>query len=482
VRDWSTGVKIGRLWHAMSVVLVYPPNFFREEKLRKEPYGGLEERWGKAPPLGILYLASSLLESGVKVGVVDLNALKVGLKESVNLIGKSKPHVIGISATSFQLRGAVQLAERLKEEFENEVVIGLGGAHISVDPDFINRFPIFDFGLVGEGEITFPSLVTRILKGEKVRGTFYGKQPESLDELPFPDRQLIDAKRYFSEKECATILATRGCPYNCIFCSIKGLRGQRVRFRSPRNVVDEMEGIRDQGTRRFWFVDDTFTVNRKYVLKLCEEIINRKLDIEWWCETRTESVDETILKVMRKAGCIQISFGIESGSERIRINIIRKNFTNDQAIRAFRLCKKLDILTEAYLMLGFPTETMEDLYYTANFPAELGADIIGVHITQILPGSDLLALAVKEGKIALDVYDQYAKGELKGSLPVYVPEGLSLRILQNARKQAYRRFYFRPQFLVSRLTKDLHSLKELRNDIRVALKLCLEGKTAAEPE
>ena len=466
----------------MSVVLVYPPNYFKEGKLQKELYGGLEESWGKAPPLGILYLASSLLASGVEVRVVDLNALKVGLREGVELIGKSKPHVVGISATSFQLRGAVQLAERLKEEFENEVVIGLGGVHISVDPDFINRFPIFDFGLVGEGEITFASIVTRILKGEKVRGTFYGKQPTSLNELPFPARQLIDAKRYFSEEKCATILATRGCPYNCIFCSIKGLRGQRVRFRSPRNVVDEMKEIRDMGTKRFWFVDDTFAVNRKYVLKLCEEMINRKLDIEWWCETRVESVDETILKVMRKAGCIQISFGIESGSERIRINTIRKNFTNDQAIRAFRLCKKLGIFTEAYLMLGFPTETMEDLYDTVNFSAELGADTVGVHITQILPGSDLFALAVKEGRIAPNVYDQYAKGELKGSLPVYVPEGLSLRDLQNAREQAYKRFYFRPQFLVRRLTKDLHSFNALRNDISVALKLFLEGKTAAEPE
>lgn len=133
-------------------------------------------------------------------------------------------------------------------------------------------------------------------------------------------------------------------------------------------------------------------------------------------------------------------------------------------------------------MLGFPTETMEDLYETVNFSVELGADTIGVHITQILPGSDLFALAVKEGKIAPNVYDQYAKGELKGSLPVYVPEGLSLRDLQNAREQAYRRFYFRPQFLVRRLTKDLHSFNGLRNDISVALKLFLEGKTAAEPE
>jgi radical SAM superfamily enzyme YgiQ (UPF0313 family) len=465
----------------MSVVLVYPPNYFKEGTLQKEPYGGIEERWGKAPPLGILYLAAALLKSGVEVRIVDLNSLKLGLKEGVDLIAKSKPRVIGISATSFQLRGAVQLAERLKEELEN-VLIGLGGVHISVDPDFINRFSVFDFGLVGEGEITFPSIVTRILKGEKVKGVFYGQLPTILDELSPPARQLIDETDYFSEQKFATILATRGCPYNCIFCSIKGLRGQKVRFRSPTNVADEMQQVRDMGIKRFWFVDDTFAVNRQYVFRLCEEIINRKLDVEWWCETRVESIDETLLKVMRKAGCIQISFGIESGSERVRINAIRKNFTNDQAVRAFKLCKKFGISTEAYLMMGFPTETVEDLYSTANFPAQLGADIIGVHITQILPGSDLFTLAVKEGRIVPNIYDQYAKGMLKGALPVYVPDGLSLSILKSARKKAYRKFYFRPKFLMRRLTKDLRSFEAFKNDIRMALKLYLEGKTFAEPE
>lgn len=414
----------------MNVVLVYPPNYFRDEKFWKGPYGGVEERWGKkVPPLGILYLASSLIESGVKVQVIDLNALEIGLKQSVDLIAKSKPSVVGISATSFQLRGAVQIAEKLKKELENEVVVGLGGAHISVDPDFVNRFPVFDFGLVGEGEITFPSFITRILKGEKIRGTFYAEQPASLDELAFPARHLIDVESYFSGEKCAPILATRGCPYNCIFCSIKGLRGQKVRFRSPKNVADEIERIRNEGTRRFLFTDDTFTANMKFAYSLCEEIISRKLDVEWWCETRVDVVDETILKTMHKAGCIQINFGIESGNERIRTKIIRKNFTNDQTIRAIDLCKKLGIFTDAFFMLGFPTETVEDFYSTANFSLELGADIIGVYLTQILPGSDLFALAVKEGKIASDIYDQYASGGLKGSLPVYVPEGLSLPIL-----------------------------------------------------
>ncbi len=461
----------------MSVVLLYPPHYFRSNSSSKEPYGGIDAHWGQAPPLGLLYLASSLLSNGVKVHVVDLNEHRLGLKESVDLIEQSTPRVVGISATSFQLRGAVQLAEALRERFGDKVIIGLGGVHVSVDPDFINRFPIFDFEVIGEGEITFSSLVTKILNGENVHGVFRGEVPLNLDNLPFPARHLIDTKMYFSGDRCATILATRGCPFDCVFCSIKTLRGQRVRYRSPKNVADEMDAIVKTGTKRFWFVDDTFTVNKDYAIALCEEIIHRKLDVEWCCETRIACVDENILKVMRSAGCIKISFGIESGSARIRTDIIHKGFTNEQAIRVFNLCKKYGISPEAYLMVGFPTESAEDLRSTKSFSSKLNADTIGVHIAQILPGSDLFTIALKEGKIKADVYDQYAKGELSGSLPVYVPEGLSLIDLQKTREQAYRQFYFKPKFLLKRLGKDLRSFSNLKNDLSVAKKLFFEGKT-----
>jgi hypothetical protein len=133
-------------------------------------------------------------------------------------------------------------------------------------------------------------------------------------------------------------------------------------------------------------------------------------------------------------------------------------------------------------MVGFPTETVEDLCSTVNFSGELSADTIGVHIAQILPGSDLFTLALEEGKIAPDVFDKYAKGELKTSLPVYIPEGLSLKDLKDARKKAYNKFYFRPKFILRTLSQDLRSFRKLRNDVNTALKLRSEGKTAAEPE
>lgn len=464
----------------MDVVLFYPPNFFVETAQKQKVTQRLPQRWEKSPPLGILYLASVLEKNEISVNIIDANALEIGLEETLKLIEKEKPKIVGISATTYQIRAAVQLAKRLKEESRNEIVIGLGGAHVSSDPDFINRLPFFDFGLVGEGEITFPKLVKKALSDEKVKGIFYGEQPTNLDEIPFPARHLVDKRWYFpSGQEVAPILANRGCPYNCIFCSSKVL-GRRVRFRSPTNIVDEMEKIMDEYSGRFWFVNDVMTANRDHTLELCKEIVNRKLDLEWSCETRINLVDTVLLKAMHKAGCRSISFGIESGCERVRTMIVRKNFTNEKILEIFRLCKKIGIQRNAYLMLGFPTETREELYETVHFGSKIDADIIGVHVTQLMPGSDLFTYAVKEGAIPNEIYDHYAKGELRDHWPIYIPKGLSLNDLTEARRDAYKHFYFGPRFILRRLVYDMGSWSRLKKDGRMAFTLWKKGKTPGE--
>lgn len=460
----------------MSVVLIYPPNYYRNKKDATKSYGGIVDRWRSVPPLGLLYIASSLLKNGIDVHVLDFNTSKINLEESIELIKTYNPKVIGITATSFQLRGAFQLAESIRKEFGSAVFIGLGGAHITVDPDFINRFPEFDFVVVGDGETTFPKLVDNILQGENIKGIFYGEQSTTLDDIPFPARQFIDMKKYYSKgQEFATILSERGCPYNCIFCSIKGISQRKVRFRTPKRVVDEIEEVvNNYGIRRFWFIDDAITLNENHTFELCEEIIKRNLKIIWWCETRVENVTERLIKIMRKAGCITISFGIESGSEEVRKIVIRKNFTNEQAINAFRICKENGISTEAYLMLGFPTETKEQMYETAKFSLQLKADIIGVHVTTPYPGSDLFKLAVVEGYIEENVYDKYTRGILDYNLPVYLPKGVSLSEIKTIQKEIYRKFYFRPGFIISRLKQDIFSFRKLKEDAQMAMRLFMK--------
>ena len=452
------------------VVLIYPPYSFDENKQR------FLSGFSTSPPLGILYLASALENIGIEVKIIDALAAPLKLEDTVKMIEANGARIVGISATTPQTRGAIQLAKKLRSALQNKIIIGLGGPHITVDPEIIHRFPYFDFGFIGEGEITFPTLIEKMLGGSvpKSRHIFQGEKINNLDAILFPARHLLEKDIYGEAGEQFTpIMASRGCPYNCIFCS-NPVAGGSVRYRSPENVVDEIESV---GAEYFVFADDTFTLNRKMVLRFCREIADRKLDVNWQCETRVDHVDEALLEAMKKAGCKKIEFGIESGNERVRTTIVRKNFTNEQITRTFSLCKEVGIQTAAYLMLGFPTETREERRDTVKIGRIIDADFIGVHLTIPMPGSDLFTLAKQDGIIPIDVWDRYARGELEEQ-PVYVPEGLTLEEMKNAQKNAYRRFYFRWQFIYKRLVQDIDSFGKLKRDAQVALSLFKHGRTA----
>jgi len=437
-------------------------------------------KYGLYPALGLLYIASALEEKGIPVRIVDAIAPPRRMSELLEILMEEKPTVIGISATSMQIRGAVQLASRLKEVFGNRVAICIGGNHVTVDPDFINRFPLFDFSVCGEGEITFPRLVNKIISGEeKIKGVFYGEPPMNLDRLPFPSRHLIDKRDYSEAEEGVAIQATRGCPFNCVFCCSL-VMGRRVRFRSPKNVVDEMEMIGEDYHERFRFVDDTLTINKHHTLQLCTEMISRDINAKWSCSTRADCVDKYLLETMYKAGCEYIAFGVESGSERIRNEIVKKHLGDKDLSTAFRLCKEVGIETGCYLMMGFPNETKIELCQTANIGIELDASIIGVHLTQLMPGTELFAISVREGLVPHNIFDAYAKGELK-AWPIYVPRTMSLNDMIKARRDAYRRFYFRPKVMLHRIGKDFKSMKALTGDIQMALQLFRRGASPAEP-
>jgi len=453
------------------VILVNPPHSFIETHRGREKQGKTKEILSY-PPLGVLYLASALETDGIKVKVIDAPAHGFRLQETVHEIEKGKPVFVGISATTPQTYAAVQLAKTLRERYRDDLVIGLGGAHVSADPDFINRFPYFDFAIKGEGEITLAKIVRMILNGERLRGVYHGQAPSNLDEVPPPARHLVNNNLYFipiHEKRFTSIIASRGCPYDCLYCS-RPVIGRNVRFRSPRNVVAEMiECIDKFRIQWFQFVDDTMTLNRSHIIRLCDEILNRKLDIEWGCQTRVDLVDAQILSAMRKAGCREISFGIESGSERVR-RVLRKNFKDESVFKAFKFCRKIGIETTAFFMLGLPTETRDDLYRTIEFTRMIQADYIEVHITTPFPGSDLFTNAIKEGRVPINVWDKYAEGKTE-NLPLYVPPTLIGEDLSKEQKRVYRMFYFRPHYILRRFFLDMSSVKKLKQDVKTAIVL-----------
>lgn len=209
--------------------------------------------------------------------------------------------------------------------------------------------------------------------------------------------------------------------------------------------------------------------------------MKRNLKIDWFCETRADLVDKELLELMFKSGCREISFGVESGNEKLRTEVIRKRIKNVQFIEAFKLCRDIGIKTCAFCMLGFPSETRKDMYQTYELCLKLKPDIVGFHLTVPMPGADIFYQAICQKKIDSDVWEQYAKG-LIANQPVYVPDGFSLFDLLEVQKDIYQKFYFRPQYIISRFLSDFKSIRSLKHDFSLALSLLVQsGTTTGRP-
>jgi len=466
------------------VLLVNAPIFLSR---KEEP---IEYELSHHPPLGLLYIASYLRKYGISVKMCDVPARRFHLEDIIDEIKGEEPLLVGLSALSSGIRTTVEIAKEIKKVFGSAPKVGLGGAHVSVDPTFTQRFPYFDFAVIGEGEKTMLKITRDIIAGKKVSGIYEGEMSENLNEYPFPARDLIDIGDYFYAKErlrgeppTAMMIATRGCPYRCNFCSRPNYL-RKFRTRSAENIVDEMEEIYQDYPGGFSFEDDTFTLNKKLIHEFCEELIKRKLKVRWKAMTRADAVDEELLGHMRQAGCDDLFFGVEAGNERIRTEIIGKKVRDEVIFKTIELCRKHDIHTNILLMLGFPTETEKEIKDTINFASRARADLMGVRVTIIMPGSRLFEEAKREGIITEDVIDKYTRGELgrgyKNVWPLYIPKGLTREKLFEARKKTYRRFYLDPAWILRRIFLYLRSWRRLKEDIkliRIGIYTLIHGTT-----
>jgi radical SAM superfamily enzyme YgiQ (UPF0313 family) len=439
--------------------------------------------------MGILYIAAYLRQKGVSVKVLDLYPQKISLTDLLETIEKEKPLIVGISSMTPAIRVAVQIAKAIKEKFGEKLYVGIGGVHNSCDTTLVERYPYFDFQIIGEGEFTFYEIVQSVIRGEKPQLTYYGKTIENLDELPFPARDLLEDVRYVcpheksQEKpiEWATLLTTRGCPFQCVFCSKPPHRNE-VRNRSAKNIVDEIEEIvNKKGITYFSIVDDNIGFKQDWLIGLADEILSRRLKIRWCAQMRITNAKEEVIKKISAAGCIILFFGVESGSERIRNKIIRKGVKDKEIIEATRLCRKYGIESNFYLMMGFPTETKEDLKATGDIGIKANADVIGIHLTKILPGSRLYERAIEEGKTSKDFVDEYIRGEhgedWAVAWPTYIPDGLTIKDLVEAKKSAYRRFYMRPRWFFQRYWKKPSLILQDLKRARVVCNVLVHGAT-----
>ncbi len=425
-----------------SVVLINPPVPGKKPAL-------------KIPALGIAYLASALRNENIGVKIIDAPALGLDLEAVSKEVSELKPELVGITATTPLSNSAYQLARLLRKEVK---WIILGGSHASaVGNKIFEECPELDFGFRGEAEEVFPAFARKLLNGEKnldLPGVIRpGRESDpvlipELDRLPLPAWDLLPMSSYRHPlspgRQVATMLTSRGCPYQCIFCD-KSICGIRFRPRSPEHVLKEIELLyHDFGVRTIIFYDDLFTRDLERVKEICRKILERGIKISWKCEARANILNASILGEMRKAGCEVIAFGIESSHQK-SLDWLNKGVTVEQIKEAVRLTKQAGIKVLGYFIFGLPPETYEEELQSVEFAIGLGLDYVQFASLSPFPGTRLYDLAVEKGwyrEAAGPAPEEY--GERR---PLVITDYWTEDRLQQILKQAYRRFYLRPGYL-----------------------------------
>jgi len=349
------------------------------------------------PPLGLCYLSSVLKESGYK------NILGIDLqKDSENNFIKDfkTADIAGIHVTSKLKSDAERLCKKLRRLNKNLLIV-VGGPHATIAPKEIISQDAVDIVVQGEGEYAFLEIVQAIendtsladVKGIwfKDKGNVRFSQPrhwlKNLDQLAFPDRDIFDANRYKTYllyPPFISLMATRSCPFNCTNCqpALKQIAGP-YRMRSSKNIVSEIKDvIKRYGYRNFWFNDNDLVISKVWTMKLCQEMIKEKLRIQWGCAARISSVDRELLKMMKKAGCITIHFGVEFGVQRVIDEVLKKGISIQRAKKVLENATKIGLRTNCFYMCGIPGSTKEEEYESIRVAKTLKTNSISMQVTQ----------------------------------------------------------------------------------------------------
>ena len=428
------------------------------------------------PPLGLAYMAAMLNRlKGVDIRIIDANALAIPDDELCRSILDISPDIVGFTATTPTIDQVGRILNSIKAS-NRKILTLIGGIHATLMPyETLKKYESIDFLIYGEGEYTFLELI-KALKDNKdvngIKGLFYrdnGKlirnSPRSfiknLDELPFPARDLLPNHLYKSpdSKNFTCIIAIRGCPARCIYCAVRKIAGSKLRKRSPKNVVDEIEECyRNYNTNFFSFLDDTFTYDNEWVMKLCNEIRNRGLNnkIKWICLTRVDCINEGLVRAMKEAGCYKIELGVESGAPEI-LEYIKKGIKLEQVKKAFQIAKKLRIKTMAFVMLNAPIETSATIEKTRKLIFELEPDFLQIAYMTPYPCTELYEECKSKGLVKTSDWEKY----IFLNNIIIKNKNLSELELRRAKMDLERSFYLRPNYLIKRVISILRGEEKI---------------------
>jgi anaerobic magnesium-protoporphyrin IX monomethyl ester cyclase len=425
------------------------------------------------PPLGLLYLATTLRERGVEVSVLDQPAKGYTVNETLGWIERENPDILGFSAFATSGRMAVCICDQVKR-WNPDITTVFGNYYATFNADrIIRKIPSVDVVVRGEGEYTVVDLVDHMEKGGDL-GDILGitfrngddavstpDRPliEDLDSLPFPDRRLLDVEYHstiagvnIAVKKFTSVISSRGCVYSCRFCSCHKFARGIWRPRSVENTMGEFHYLASEGFKQFIFVDDSLTLNPKRVIELCRRMRKEKIDMEWFCEGRVDSCSDEMLGEMVKANCKIIFFGIESANQRI-LDYYKKHITPQQSRRAVEKARKagIDVIVGSFIV-GAADETREEIWNTLEFAKELPIDIPQINILGIHVGMDIWDEMRSKG--FLDEEENWDRPiEASRVSPSAVPVEEIMKMIH----EAYSEFMQRPGFILRQMARTLSS-------------------------
>lgn len=436
------------------------------------------ENSGAYPPLGILSIIAYLKENGYNhCYLLDQHATKIPTPSLLEEIKEIDPDVLGFNSLTDINMGlrSVLIAKNLKEWNPNVKII-FGNYHATFNHKrLLQKYPFIDICVRGEGEKTFLELIERLEKGKNlqaVRGITYRDHDnkirinqdrpliEDLDELPFPDRTALGDVKYCQNYgglnadygNFTTIQSSRGCSYNCAFCSQAKISHRRWRAKSIDRVIEELHYLEELGYTNLFWVDDNFTNNPKRTKKLCRAIRGNNFEFVWVVEQRVDLVERDLIREMRNAGCRTMALGIESANQRT-LDYFNKGITPKMARDAANIVKRegIDFLMGTFI-IGAPMETLPEIKNTLKFAQDLPIDFPQFHIFGAIPGTQVWDRLVESGKIDPEKYWETGVKTLEPDLETVEKE------MQNG----YINFLKRPKFIVDQIGQTLTSLHRLK--------------------
>jgi radical SAM superfamily enzyme YgiQ (UPF0313 family) len=416
------------------------------------------------PPLGLAYLASTARMQGDEVKIIDSLALDYTFGDIKREIKKFNPDFVGITAATSMIPDAYSVAA-IAKQYNNAIKVAIGGSHVTYVPELtLRESPNIDYVIIGEGEVIFSNLL-RYLKGKigirEVKGLAYRNGNEirinsseslikEVDSIPLPSLDLLPMERYTADgTKFGTIMTSRGCPYNCIFCSSSLQFGKIWRGHSAERVLMELKRmIEDYNIHEIEFLDDTFTLNIKRAIEISQMIKKERMDIRWSASARVNLFNEEVANAMRVGGAHTVYFGIESGNQKT-LDFIEKGTRVEQSIVAVEKGNRAGLNTMGSFIIGFPYDTEEEVKSTISFAKKVKVKIAQFTIATPYPGTKLWNLARSKNLIRTMDWRKYTTLSPVMRLMNFTDESI-LKWLG----RAYLNFYLRPAYLLNDLIKN----------------------------